>query len=153
MARPSKYSEKIAEEILSRFGAGESITTISNSKGMPGRTTIFRWRSDYPEFGKAYLIAQELYTDALIDEAGEIVDTECNPQLAKVRSEFRRWLASKLNRSKYGDKIDVQHSHTLDITSIISKALERLSNIGVGTVIDVTSKQLVEAENSDPDAM
>jgi hypothetical protein len=58
-------------------------------------------------------------------------------------------LASRLNRQKYGDKLDVQHNHTLDITSIISKALERLSNIGVGTVIDMPAEQLVEGENSD----
>ena len=112
---------------------------------MPGRTTIFRWRSDYPDFGKAYLIAQELYTDALIEEAGEIVDAECNPQLAKVRSEFRRWLASKLNRSKYGDKLDVQHNHTIDIAPALALAAKRMKSIGVG----LPQTKLIEAENSD----
>ena len=112
---------------------------------MPKRTTIYRWRKDYPDFGNAYLLAQEEYIDALIDQAGDIVDSELNPQLARVKADHRRWLASRLNRQKYGDKLDVQHNHTLDITPIISKALERLSNISVG----LPQTKLIEAENPD----
>jgi hypothetical protein len=58
-------------------------------------------------------------------------------------------LASRLNRQKYGDKLDVQHNHTLDISPIISKALERLGNIDVG----LPQTKLIEAENPDTDAM
>ena len=112
---------------------------------MPKRTTIYRWRKDYPDFGNAYLLAQEEHVDALIDQAGDIVDSELNPQLARVKAGHRRWLASRLNRQKYGDKLDVQHNHTLDISSALSKALERLSNIGVGT----PEMKLIEAENPD----
>jgi hypothetical protein len=43
-----------------------------------------------PEFGDAYLLAQVEHVDALVDEAGQIVDTELNPQLAKVRADHRR---------------------------------------------------------------
>ena len=112
---------------------------------MPKRTTIYRWRKDYPDFGNAYLLAQEEHIDALIDQAGDIVDSELNPQLARVKADHRRWLASRLNRQKYGDKLDVQHNHTLDITPIISKALERLSNISVG----LPEMKLIEAGDSD----
>jgi hypothetical protein len=116
---------------------------------MPKRTTIYRWRKDYPDFGKAYQLAQEEHVDALVDEAGQIVDTELNPQLAKIRAEHRRWLASKLNRAKYGDKLDIQHKHTIDIAPILLAATKRLEAIGTGNVIDAPVKQLVEAENSD----
>ena len=91
------------------------------------------------------MLAEAEHTDALIDEAGQIVDTEQNPQLAKVRADHRKWLASRLNRQKYGDKLDVQYNHTIDIAPVISKALERLSNIGVG----IPQTKLIEAENSD----
>ena len=120
---------------------------------MPKRNTVYRWRLSYPDFGNAYLLAQEEHVDALIDQAGEIVDTEQNPQLGKLKADHRRWIASRLCRNKWGDKLEVNHNHTLDVSPIISKALERLSNIGVGTVIDVPAEQLVEAENPDTDAM
>ena len=149
MARPSKYSEKIAEEILSRYANGETLSKICKDKHIPERHTVYRWRSGYPDFGEAYILAQEEHVDALVDEAGEIVDTEQNPQLGKLKADHRRWLASRLNRQKYGDKLDVQHNHTLDVSPIISKALERLSNIDVG----LPQTKLIEAENPDTDAM
>ena len=73
---------------------------------MPKRTTIYRWRKDYPDFGNAYLLAQEEHIDALVDETGEIVDSEPDAQRARVRVDYRKWLASRLNRQKYGDKIN-----------------------------------------------
>ena len=111
---------------------------------MPKRTTIYRWRKDYPDFGNAYLLAQEEHVDALIDQAGDIVDSELNPQLAKVKADHRRWLASRLNRQKYGDKLDVQHNHTLDISPALALAAKRMKSIGVG----LPQTKLIEAENS-----
>ena len=131
--------------IQEHYADGETLLNICKDKHMPKRTTIYRWRKDYPDFGNAYLLAQEEHVDALIDQAGDIVDSELNPQLAKVKADHRRWLASRLNRQKYGDKLDVQHNHTLDISSALSKALERLSNIGVG----LPQTKLIEAENPD----
>jgi hypothetical protein len=150
LARPSKFSKKIAEEILSRYADGETLSTICKDEHMPKRNTVYRWRQSYPEFGEAYLLAQEEHVDALVDEAGHIVDTEQNPQLAKVRSDHRRWLASRLNRQKFGDKLDVQHNHTLDISPALALAVKRMKSIGVGTVIDVPAKQL---EDSDTNTM
>ena len=51
---------------------------------MPRRNTVYRWRLSYPEFGDAYLLAQEQHVDALVDEAGKIVDTVQNPMLGKI---------------------------------------------------------------------
>ena len=147
MARPSKYSEIIAEKILSRYADGETLSKICKDKCMPKRNTVYRWRSSYPEFGDAYQLAQDQHTDALIDEAGEIVDTEQNPQLAKVRADHRKWLASKLNRSRYGDKLDIQHNVTLDIAPALLEANARLKALGTGDLIDVPAKRLEEGDS------
>ncbi len=112
---------------------------------MPKRNTVYRWRLSYPDFGEAYLLAQEEHVDALVDQAGEIVDTEQNPQLGKLKADHRRWLASRLNRQKYGDKLDVQHNHTLDISPALALAVKRMKSIGVGT----RETKLIEAENPD----
>ncbi len=147
MARPGKYTKIIAEEILSRYGDGEALSKICKDKNMPKRNTVYRWRYSYPEFGEAYELAILEHTDALVDQAGEIVDNEPNPQLAKVRSEFRRQLANKLNRSKYGEKIDVNHNVTIDIAPALLAANKRLKSMGVGNLIDAPVKQLVEADS------
>ncbi len=145
MARPSKYSNKIAEEILSRYADGETLSKICKDKCMPRRNTVYRWRQSYPEFAEAYQMAVEEHTDALIDQAGEIADSEPDAQRARVKVDFRKWLASKLNRQKFGDKLDVQHNHTLDISPALALAVKRMEAIGVGTPAPV----LIEAD-SDP---
>ncbi len=78
---------------------------------------------------------------------GEIVDTVQNPQLAKVRADHRRWLASRLNRSKYGDKLDIQHNVTLDIAPVLLAATKKMKAVGVGNVIDVSADQLGEVDS------
>ncbi len=127
MARPSKYNQSLSETILSRYADGETLTKICKDEHMPKRNTVYRWRTQYPEFGKAYLLAQEEHVDALVDEACQIVDSELDPQRAKVRADHRRWLASRLNRKKYGDKIEVEVNKTLDIGPVLAAARERLS--------------------------
>ncbi len=145
MARPSKYNQSLAENILSRYADGETLTKICEDDGMPKRNTIYRWRSDYPEFGKAYQLALEQHVDALVDEACHIVDTEPDPQRAKVRADHRRWLASRLNRNKYGDKIEIKKQETIDMTPILAAAQERMKKIGVG---DIGSRLLTEQDDS-----
>jgi len=146
VARPSKYSRIIAEEILLRYADGEMLSKICKDKHMPKRNTVYRWRLSYPDFGNAYRLAVEEHTDALVDEAGEIVDTELNPQLAKVRADHRRWLACRLNRSKYGDKLDIVQTKVLDITPALAQAVERMASIGVGT----PEMKIIEAEDPLP---
>ncbi len=81
-------------------------------------------------------------------QAKLIVDTEFNPQRTKVRADHRRWLASRLNRQKYGDKVEVNSNHTLDIGPALALAVKRMKAIGTGDVVDAPAKQLEEA-NSD----
>ncbi len=154
MSRPSKYKQSLVEEILLRYSDGESLTKICKDKHMPKRNTIYRWRSQYPEFRDAYLLALEQHVDALIDEAGEIVDSESDPQRARVRVDYRKWLASRLNRDKYGDKLDVRHNVIIDITPALLEATKRMKEVKDVSGEVVTSKnELVEGENSDTNTM
>ncbi len=112
------------------YASGCTISKIiAGNKKIPSRITIYRWRSSYPEFGKAYAEALEAHVEALLDEALLIVDTEYDAKLAKVRADQRNWMASKLNRQKYGDKIDVLHNVIIDITPALLEATKRMKEI------------------------
>ncbi len=140
MARPSKYTDKISSEILRRFASGEKLTDICKAARMPTRFTVFNWKTAYPEFGKAYQAAMECYVDFLVAEGLTIVDTDPDAKRAKNRSDYRIWLAGKLNRSQYGDKIDVQHNVSVDISPALSSAIDKMRSLGTG------SPTLIEAE-------
>ncbi len=149
MARPSKYNEALGKRILALYASGSTIAEVVSQKGMPDRTTVYRWRTNYPEFGKAYDLAVEAHVEALIDKGMDIVmNTEPKAaKMAKVQSDFLCWLASKLNRAKYGDKLDITQTVIMDLSPALLEATKRMQSIGVGTVIDVPSKQLESDEN------
>jgi hypothetical protein len=53
--------------------------------------------------------ARQLQADHFVDEIIEIIDTETDPNRARVRMDGRKWVAAKQAPKKYGDKID--HTH------------------------------------------
>ncbi len=147
MGRPSKYNEKLALEILKLYSERVSIREIVKAKSMPSRQTILAWRSAYPEFDKAYQKAVEAHTEALVDQALDIVDNSDDPRKSKVQADFRMWLVSKLNRQKYGERVLVNHNHTLDISPMLLEATKRMKAIGTGNVIDAPAPELIEADS------
>ncbi len=145
MGRPTKYNEKLSLEILKLYSEGNSIRNIVKGKSMPSRQTILAWRYAYPEFDKAYKVALKAHTEAVADEIKEIV-LSCDDKTAKsakVKADYLSWLISRLNRQAFGDKLEVNHNHTIDIAPALALAVKRMEAIGVGTL----APELIEADS------
>lgn len=74
----------------------------------------------------AYARAVELRADNLADEALHIADTEADAAKARNQIQVRQWLASKLYAKRYGDRIDLNVTQTIDIGSTLAEARARL---------------------------
>jgi hypothetical protein len=91
----------------------KSIATICKRKGMPSKATVFRWKSDIPEFSKMYEAAklEQLYGG--IEECTEIADTagKTHEEIAhaKLRIDTRMKVAQRLKPKELGEKVDVNH--------------------------------------------
>lgn len=126
MARPSKYSEKVADRILEQIADGISLRSICAQDDMPNRATVFRWLAANNEFRDQYTRAREAQADTLFDEILDIADNAANDwmerdgeddrgwtingdhiQRSKLRIEARKWMAGKLRPKKYGDKLEL----------------------------------------------
>lgn len=126
MARPSKYSEKVADRILEQIADGISLRSICVQDDMPNRATVFRWLAANAEFRDQYTRAREAQADTLFDEILDIADNASNDwmerngeddrgwtangdhiQRSKLRIEARKWMAGKLRPKKYGDKLEL----------------------------------------------
>lgn len=105
MGRPSSFTQQMADLICERIADGESLRTICEGKTMPGRATVFQWLAAIPSFADQYAHARDAQADALADDLIHIVDTEKDPQRARVRMDARKWVASKLKPKKYGDQM------------------------------------------------
>lgn len=106
--RPSLYSAELAEIILERLAAGESMVQVCSDEEMPGLRTVMRWAADHPSFGTEYAQAREAQAEVMDDKILTAADAaSTDPQAARVKIEAYKWRAAKLAPKRYGDKIDV----------------------------------------------
>ena len=108
------YSPEIAEEILRRLAAGETLRGICKDERMPDASTVVGWvvadessthGCPLPGFAKRYARARSEGLDVIAEQMVEIADDDTDdPQSRRVRVDTRKWLLSKLRPDKYGDR-------------------------------------------------
>ena len=108
-----------AEEVIfQRVAEGETLKQICKSRRWP-YSVVARWVGETPEVMKAYEFALRLWADSLAVETVDLADgtdpTEVG--LGKLKTDVRMKLASRLDRARYGDKVEVSgtvnHAHSL----------------------------------------
>ena len=71
--------------------------------------------------------AMELKADLLADETIQLSDSDEDP--AKVRNQIsaRQWLASKIYAKRYGERVDLNVTQSIDITAVLAEARSRVA--------------------------
>ncbi len=123
--RPSTFSEELAATICARIAEGESLRTVCKCEEMPAASTVFRWLGSNETFQEQYAHAREASADAMAEDILDIADDGTNDwrtktnddgseyevldaehiQRSRLRVDARKWLMSKLQSKKYGDKL------------------------------------------------
>lgn len=120
VGRPSKYTPELAAEICEQIADGNSLRKICAASDMPARRTVEYWLRDKDDFLRQYARAREEQADFYADEIIEIADTETDSNIARVRIDARKWVASKLKPKKYGEKVQNEHSGQIGIREILN---------------------------------
>ena len=128
------------ERALEMISDGLPITFIANQLNLP-RMTLYDSLRRLPE---RYQAARHAGADALAEQIIEIADTEPDAQRARVRTDCRRWLASKFLPAIYGDKLDLSITKVVDIAGPLAEArarsgLVRIIDAEVVVVPDATT--------------
>lgn len=144
--RPTDYTPEIAQAVCLRLAEGESLRSICRDEGMPPKGTILRWIGIHEEFRDQYAQAKFDGAEALAEEMFEIADDGSNDwmeltdkddnpygykangehiQRSKLRIDTRKWYLSKIMPKKYGDKIQTEHSGSLNLTTLSDEELDR----------------------------
>jgi hypothetical protein len=119
IGRPTDFTEEKASLILALMVEGLSIKKICEQPEMPDPRTIFRWLSANETFRHNYAKAQQDRTTAFAEEMLEIADQYDNLsdkldvehiQRARLRIDTRKWLMSKMDPKRYGDKLTQEHT-------------------------------------------
>lgn len=91
--------------------------------------TLYAWLNDNKDFAKQYARGKEIQNDLIAEEIKDIADDTSNDTIetekgeipnnewinrSRLRVDSRKWLLSKLQPKKYGDKLDVNHGGQAD---------------------------------------
>lgn len=118
--------ERIFEEILEYIEEGKSLRSILSSSDMPSSRTFYKWLDEDKEKVKRYARATEIRAEAIFEDMLEIADDGTNDFMtitkgdleyniedkevtnrSRLRLDTRKWMLSKMQPKKYGDKLDV----------------------------------------------
>jgi hypothetical protein len=115
------------DAVLDEITAGKTVVQACDSIGVALHSFQKLVRSGGNERNLAYARAMEQRADVLADQTLSIADDETkDPNRARNQIQARQWVASKHASKKYGDRIDLNVSQSLDITAILADARQRL---------------------------
>jgi hypothetical protein len=128
-------------EILERIANGESLASALRKPGMPSYALAkIHLRSD-PALREAYDQAIQdrgaFLAEQLIDLADEPIPEGLDPasrsawvQNKRVRLDTRKWIASRVYRQVYGDRVDVSVNHNqISVSEALEAANKRVLTI------------------------
>ncbi len=135
--RPTTYTKKMADRICelvatNRHGLNKICQMFED---LPACSTVRLWVIKHPEFSAQYLIAKRQQIDVMMEEIDEIMDENLrfyhddhgneridspSASIAIAKANNRKWFASKLAPSLYGDKKEEQKQES---TSLLEKLI------------------------------
>ncbi len=93
-----------AKAICERIADGRSLRSVCEDDDIPSRSVVYEALEGDADFADRYARARKLRAEFRADEIIEIVDSEPDPAMARVRMDARKWEASKLDPNRYGDR-------------------------------------------------
>lgn len=155
IGRPSTYRQELAERLVARVAEGAALKESCEAEGV-SCATVAQWLTKHTTFAESYAQARAIQLDGFADDIITIGDrlnapTAADVQHAKLKTDNRKWLLSKLRAEVYGDKLDVTSkgealaapSHQVDarVQSIVMQAAMRMQG---AAALDDEAKSLLE---------
>ena len=118
------YNEFLANKVLRLIATDPRPLRdlIRENPDLPSVGTIYSWRIDSDDFRERFMDAKAAQAQIVIDEILELSDDPANCETdilnwSKTRIETRKWLATKLIKHVYGNKVQsevtVNHENQL----------------------------------------
>ena len=120
MGRPTKMTNEVQAEILTRISTGESLRKVCSDKHLPAAQNVFKFIYSNEEFREQYEKSRQEQAEWLGEEIVDIADNDTgDTQRDRLRIDARKWVMSKMLPKKYSDKIDVDMKQEVNTRIII----------------------------------
>lgn len=122
IGRPTKYLPAYDIEVVDFMGQGYSLTAFAGHIGV-GRDTVYEWEKTVPSFSDAVKAARAKRVKAL--EEGLLKGDSASPQITA-----RIFALKNACAAEWRDKVEVEHSGSIDIAGRLTRARERVQSRG-----------------------
>jgi hypothetical protein len=136
--KPSAVIDKLIDQVLDGLSLRKALISVG--------ITAFQLDqilSRDREMALRVARAMEMRSELLADQILEIADEDPDPNRARNRIQARQWLASKLHPKKYGERIDLSVTHSIDVAAVLAEATQRMRL--VSDPADVIDAQIIES--------
>jgi hypothetical protein len=126
------YSDALGCEIVERVSNGEHLPDVLKSLDVTFHS-FSNWTRNYKAFREMFHLAREAQAHAFVSQVVKIADEATGKgELAKIKIDTRKWLASKILAPIYGDRI--VHSGDSEnpiVAKLVSDSAELLSKLRI----------------------
>ena len=138
MPKPKDWAEDWKLQFIERIAQdGRTLRSVVSDKDIPSAVYVYDEMERDPDFAKQYARAANERADAIFEEILEIADDSANDymdrkrqdgsvdhdslnaeniQRSRLRVDARKWMLGKMRPKKYGDKLDLNHSGSFNVT-------------------------------------
>lgn len=131
--RPTKRNPEVEERIISGLCEGTPLRELCRQAGMPNWRTVYDWISADADFAAQVAHARDTGTDAIAEQALDLIDGEPDRVDGKIDPGFVQWRRAQVdtrlkllacwNPKKYGAK------QTVDVGNKAGETLKVDSNV------------------------
>ena len=109
MARPTKLTKKVRDEICTRIAGGESLRSVCDDTHLPVMSSVLLWVVDNRDgFSEHYMRAREAagfaHADRLVHTVDKVADGTYDPQTAKAMLDGLKWAAERMAPKRHSPR-------------------------------------------------
>jgi hypothetical protein len=136
---PAPTPPEIIDSVLAMFATGVPLAKACREHGIT-EPHVYQKLRDHPRWSARWPAARELHAAALVEQAAELADSDPDPARARNRMHARHWMAGRVAREQWGDRVDVAVDQRVSITAALEAAELRARPIrDLSRVIDAES--------------
>ncbi len=120
--RPTQYTEQLADSIVERLVERSLRRICQEDSDVPDRNTVARWMVQHPDFGAKCARARRehaLYRLEMVEDDVDSIEPE-NANAVRVKVDYAKWLAERLQSKDYGNKVQNEHSGEIAVKRVVS---------------------------------
>lgn len=141
-AMPAPTPPDVIDAVLAAFATGVPLAKACRDNGIH-TPHVYQKMREHPRWASAWPAARELHAAALVEQSTEFADSDPDPARARNRMIARQWIAARVAREQWGDRVDIAVDQRVSITAALEAADARARPIrDLSKVIDAESADI-----------